>query len=233
MLIAGRRAGDTIIEVLFAITIFAAIAIGAMAIMNQGISTAQNSLELNLVRNNIDSQAELLRYLQNAKLTSIGRGSAGTESSTDISRLADQWDKIVSLTVDSAADYDGLQTYDQCTMEVTSDESVIARPGDIGRVFFVGTHDANVYNYSESSSMFRRPGTFAQVRHEINAAGDHVHASEMVWIQVVRSSDGSAVLSNTVAYDFHIRACWEGSGPNVDLMKIGTIVRLYMPREGA
>ena len=226
MLKTTKRGGDTIVEVLFAVVIFAAIAIGAMAIMNQGMSAAQNTLEHNLVRNNIDSQAELLRHLQNAKLNTIGRGGAGTEQTTDIVKLAGRWDHIVSnLVVSSAAEYDKLERYDQCDFNAVNENAVIANSGDLSKVFFIDTQDASVHSYGSNPEVFGRPGTFAQVRHI-----DERPLSEMIWIQAVQSSPGASSLSETVAYDFHIRACWQGSGPDVDLMKMGTIVRLYMPR---
>lgn len=58
----GQR-GDTIIEVMLAVTVFSLLAIGTMTIMNSGIALAQRSLELTLVRQQIDSQAEMLRYV--------------------------------------------------------------------------------------------------------------------------------------------------------------------------
>ena len=55
--------GDTIIEVVMAVAMFSMLAIGIMALMNSGIAMAQRSLELTLVRQQIDSQAEMLRYI--------------------------------------------------------------------------------------------------------------------------------------------------------------------------
>ena len=53
--------GDTIIEVLLAITVFSLVAVGAMTIMSQGTNTTQRSLEMSLVKQQIDAQAEALR----------------------------------------------------------------------------------------------------------------------------------------------------------------------------
>ena len=55
--------GDTIVEVVFAVTIFSMVAVGAISIMNKGVAIAQQSLEITLVRQQIDSQAEMLRYI--------------------------------------------------------------------------------------------------------------------------------------------------------------------------
>lgn len=59
--------GDTIVEVMVAITVFSAVAVGAMTIMNRGMNVAQRSLEVTLVRQQIDSQAEMLRYVHGKK----------------------------------------------------------------------------------------------------------------------------------------------------------------------
>ena len=55
--------GDTIVEVLFAVVVFALVAVGSMSIMNQGTATAERSLEITLVRQQMDAQAEAIRYI--------------------------------------------------------------------------------------------------------------------------------------------------------------------------
>ncbi len=61
--------GDTIIEVMIAFTVFSMLAVGAMAVMNRGVSTAQDALETTLVRQQIDNQAETLRFLHQAYIS--------------------------------------------------------------------------------------------------------------------------------------------------------------------
>ena len=58
-----RNRGDTIIEVLLAVTIFSLVAVGSMVLMNRGVAMAQQSLETTLVRQQIDAQAEMLRFV--------------------------------------------------------------------------------------------------------------------------------------------------------------------------
>ena len=58
-----RQIGDTIIEVTLAITIFSLVAISAVTLMNRGSAMAQRSLEITLVRQQIDAQAEMLRFV--------------------------------------------------------------------------------------------------------------------------------------------------------------------------
>ena len=45
--------GDTIVEVVFAVTIFSMVTVGAISIMNKGVAIAQQSLEITLVRQNV------------------------------------------------------------------------------------------------------------------------------------------------------------------------------------
>lgn len=75
--------GDTIVEVMFAIAIFAAIASGSLAIMNRGVQTTQRSLEISQVRQAMNDQAELLRYVeQNALSTGDTSGLWATLTTT-------------------------------------------------------------------------------------------------------------------------------------------------------
>lgn len=61
------RRGDTIIEVILAVTIFSFVAMSALTLMNNGLSMAQRALEITLVRQQVDSQAEMLRYLSQSQ----------------------------------------------------------------------------------------------------------------------------------------------------------------------
>jgi type II secretory pathway pseudopilin PulG len=62
----GNSRGDTIIEVLLAITVFSMVAVATITIMNQGTNAAQRALEITHVRQEIDAQAEALRAAQQA-----------------------------------------------------------------------------------------------------------------------------------------------------------------------
>lgn len=63
-----EQRGDTIIEVVMAVTVFSLLAVGVMALMNRGIAMAQRSLELTLVRQQIDAQSEILRYIHDMSM---------------------------------------------------------------------------------------------------------------------------------------------------------------------
>ena len=87
MLVARKsQSGDTIIEVLMAITIFSLIAVGSLMLMQKGAAMAQRSLEITLVRQQMDGQADLIRlahdsYLSNPDATS-GPGAVWRQITT-------------------------------------------------------------------------------------------------------------------------------------------------------
>ena len=60
------KKGDTLIEVLLAVGIFSMIAISVVAVMSGGTSEAQLALETTLTREEIDAQAEALRYIHDS-----------------------------------------------------------------------------------------------------------------------------------------------------------------------
>lgn len=60
----NRLRGDTIIELMLAFSIFSLAAVSTIAIMNRGAAMSQQSLEISLVRAQMDGQAEAVRYLR-------------------------------------------------------------------------------------------------------------------------------------------------------------------------
>jgi type II secretory pathway pseudopilin PulG len=55
--------GDTIIELVLAFAIFSMCAVTTIMILNKGVAVSQRSIEKSLVRQQIDSQSEIIRYL--------------------------------------------------------------------------------------------------------------------------------------------------------------------------
>lgn len=95
--------GDTIVEVMIAFVVFSSIAVGAIAIMNHGTATAQKALEITLVRQQIDAQAETLRHIHDHYITANSTG--GTVSTEWVEMVND---KLVDSASPFGADQDGL-----------------------------------------------------------------------------------------------------------------------------
>ena len=204
MLRHQRESGDTIIEVLLAVTVFSMVAIGALTIMNQGVAAAQRSLEITLVRQQMDAQAEALRLLHGAYL-------AAPTSTTD--PMVDKWrqirDSIAQVDRSSLVEFGALSADGRCLT------------GSIDNAFVV---DPVTLAINNDAGLVEAAETFAQLRHD--PAGIQQVEAKGLWVQALRV----ARVENKPGYvDFHIRGCWDASGTSVP-MTLGTIVRLYDPQ---
>lgn len=74
------KRGDTFIEVMFAFAIFSLVAIITLGTMNMGISTSENSLELTIARNELNAQAEALRFIHSSYISELTLPECGTNS---------------------------------------------------------------------------------------------------------------------------------------------------------
>jgi type II secretory pathway pseudopilin PulG len=207
---SSQENGDTIIEVLFAVAVFAMVAVGSLSIMNQGTATAQRSLEITLVRQQIDAQAEAIRYIHQSYVTAFQRG--GTFTGT-----ANEWVKMTSKATGKGAD--NASAFGGLTVENTCPTSA---PGQ--RPFLLNARKAIIWN--NVPPMTAQAGAsappFAQVIYDNNS---NINQAYGLWIEAVPSvqTGGAGFV------DFHIRACWDGPGSSAP-MTLGTIVRLYEPR---
>lgn len=199
----SKSRGDTLIEVLFAITIFSLVAVGGLSIMNQGTATSQRALEITLVRQEIDAQAETLRFLNASYVAAYQSGA------TSYSGPAEQWRLIQGSTVLQASDFNS-----DATCQLPQAGSFIL---DTKNATFVPTNP-NVLSLSK---------TFSQVVRD--QASGQVESAEGIWIEAVRPATSPGYQANAGYIDFNIRACWDSPGQSVPVT-IGTIVRLYEPR---
>lgn len=205
----GQR-GDTIVEVLFAVTVFAMVAVGSMAIMNQGIASAQRSLEITLVRQQIDAQAEAIRYIHKAYIAAYQKDGAAPTGT------ASEWRKMTDKTTGKGAN---------APSEFGAVAGVVCPPTTPGeKPFILNARTATVY--ASVPPMVAPAGAsvppFAQIIYNSDSS---INTSYGLWVEAIPSaaSDGPGFV------DFHIRACWQTAGSAVPAT-IGTIVRLYEPR---
>lgn len=201
--------GDTIIEVLFAVTVFALVAVGAMSIMNQGTGAAQRALEITLVREQIDAQAAAIRYIHQAYVTSYEKGATPAGTAAEWTKMTN---KITGKGAGAASEFGQLDS-GRCPAAV---------PGE--RPFIL---DARTASVSTTTPTMAAPADgslppFAQVAYNSDSS---VNAAYGIWVEAVPSAntDGPGFV------DFHIRACWDSVGGSIPVT-LGTIVRLYEPR---
>lgn len=202
--------GDTLIEVLFAVTVFSLVAVTSISLMNQGTATSERALEITLVRQQIDAQAEALRFMHDSYVSAYQTGRSAT--SYGETTVAGQWalmrDSIEATATVAASSFGGDTT------------SCVAPPSgsfiiDTKNALFVKPDQLNYVNAPQ----------FARLSYStipIQAQG--------LWIEAVRSvQNAETSQSNTGYIDFYIRACWDAVGIPLPLV-LGTIVRLYEPR---
>lgn len=197
----AKQAGDTIVEVLFAVTIFSLIAVGSLSIMNQGLAIAQRSLEITLARQQIDSQADALRYMNGRYIADYGKGGQATQ----------EWNEVIEANAirgSQVQEFDNMIVDQKCSLPVNKSFTL------------------DVANLNDLSAVALKPttntATYAQVRYDSAKP-----TAEGLWVQAVKSDPTTP--GGVGYYDFHIRACWESPGQEVPVT-LGTIVRLYVPQ---
>lgn len=206
--------GDTLIEVLFAITVFSLVVVSGLALMNQGSAASQRALETTLVRQQIDNQAETLRFLHESYVTNYQRGYASNPNLT-VNGPAGQYYAIVNHVNATGA----------TSASALNDGASTCKTPPSGS-FVLNTRTATTVT---NPTIFKPAITYAQLTFDatnpITLSG-----SEGIWIEAVRSANSSdPAQSNSGFIDFHIRGCWDAPGVSVPI-NLGTIVRLYEPR---
>lgn len=196
--------GDTIIEVIFAIVIFVMVAVSSLVIMNKGIATGERALEVTLVRQQINSQAEALRYIHEARVVSPS------------SELAGRWDTIINDYGQEEASPYGAD----------GGECRIPRDGGY-KPFILNARTAQVWSGTiadeYNKEIERALPPYSQVAYS-ETDPNVVDTVYGLWVEAVPSDPSD----ETHFVDFHIRACWPGPGSPIP-MTLGTIVRLYDP----
>lgn len=200
--------GDTIIEVMLAFSVFSLVVVGSIMTMNKGLAISQRSLELTLVRQQIDAQ---LTMLDNLKQTDPSGWKALTATAAD----------------PSAANPPQLSTIHTCPKATD-----LSAPN----IFFMAANNTppvtQVRSYAILPTNYQQARTFANVDTFAKTA---VSPSTQplaygLWTTIVRSQGYVDATAYTHAYDIHVRACWYGAGDSIARpTTIATVVRVYDP----
>lgn len=215
--------GDTIVEVLFAIAVFSFVMMAILQIMQQGAIATQTSLEINLARNQMNSQAEAIRFINASQQSRRRTGEAG-----DTSIYSQLWSYLkTNFLKTSASNWEAM----------TSKGGVRAHcidPTTVSRAFVIDiknlgltddTTKAVKYGNQIVSSVTYPRLVYSNTiddNNKISAAISPFTRSEGLWVEMVKSSENNT----SIAYDFHVRACWEITG-NATPLTLGTILRVY------
>lgn len=185
--------GDTIVEVLFAVTIFSALAIAGLSVMNKGVGTAQRSLEISLVRQEMNTQAEVLRFIHDAYISGSNTAPAQV------------WSTVASV---------GNIIPDNQLKSLSALVGDCQPPSE--RAFIINPQTLTIVTNS-TPNYFRSAQVYSQLRY--NSDGSiATNGVEGIWVQQLRGETGGNDYR-----DFHIRACWDAPGSNVPVTLSTTV----------
>lgn len=159
--VGSASRGDTLIEVLFAVTVFSLVAVGALSIMNSSIAIAQRALEISLVREQMDAQAETLRYIHDSYVVAYPNPSPGGPSA--------EWVSIMTKVENQASEYGK-----SCTA------SAIALPSGAS-LFIINPYTAKL----DTGALTIKP--VPQTYSQVNKTSPSTISAEGIWVEAVKS----------------------------------------------
>ena len=219
MLVRTRR-GDTIIEVTIAILVSCVITVISISLMNSGIKTTENSLELIMARNSMNAQAEALRFLHSAYLTELRSGNTS-------GKFGNIWKAAISKTNGR-----------HIRINTTCDEAYGENGYGIDGGFVINTRKINEVSGSillsdtnDNQRKFRPSSLYSRIvfgndshMNSLTSTNSNMVRAEGIWVTTAKDP-------NSKFYDFYIQSCWFGVGSDVPSTLV-TVIRLYNPEIG-
>ena len=177
-----NQRGDTLIEVLIAITVLGTIVAGCMAVMNRSLVSILNSAERTASRSDINTQTDLLNYVYRSDKTT--------------------WNKIMDIAYAGAADGSAPNNVkDVCTLNAGSRSSGTKRAGSF---YLQPTLDAE----GGISSVALVENLNADT-HGMNKTQRAV-TGQGLWVDAIHYPQSTTNQRSYV--DFYIKACWTPLG---------------------
>lgn len=239
------KKGDTLIEVTLAVGIFSMIAISIAAVMSGGTSSAQTALETTITREEIDGQAEALRFIHSGYIADKDSNDERykklwqkiTSRAIDLRDLGSNTDQVLQFTPQSCP-----ELYNGINAPVFNQNAFVINPRALGnfdaktvdKVYVAANSEdfvqASIYPrlvYGNKTQNDDQEGLIS------NQFYDELYKAEGIYIVAVRDSGtdmiGEMGIDKTSAfYDFYIRTCWYGSNAD-EPSTISTVIRLYDP----
>jgi len=229
----GLRRGDTLIEVMFAVGIFSLVAIAVVSVMSRSLRSVQAALETTMTRNEIDAQAEAIRFIQSAYVAE--------KDLAESERLyTDAWKKI-ALWAEKNNTNDvfkfELEDSANCSelYEKVGGKTLI----DKQNAFAVNTRklgdggdaedvDVVVVTTKNSGVKFEEAGIYPRLMYgdDSNSLSNMATSTDLTMVEGIYVV-GVKDTGNTY-YDFYIRTCWNSAGAS-SASTISTVIRLYNP----
>lgn len=250
------KKGDTLIEVALAIGIFSLVAITVVSVVSASLTGAQSALETTVTREELDAQAEALRFIHDSYVS-------GTQSKKVTENVyGDLWRELTKRAVPED-NPNAVLNYNPQTCANTYDANGFLNTTTTGpKPFIINTRQlstadpAKIIVSNESSAakgIFYDATTYPRIVYggiigedtedyygqttSEDSAGNRyteIKRVEGIFVTVVSGKSdivkdgGNTVNNETAYYDFYIHSCW--MPPNTDRAStISTVVRLYDP----
>lgn len=227
------KKGDTLIEVTIAVGIFSMIAIVIANVMSNGVASAQTALEATLAREEIDNQAEALRFIQSSYIADINNPN---------NKYKKLWEKIAGYATELRQENEQVKIlqYSPETCEELYNNSSPTK-------FIINTRKLNepenvddvLINYGtkklKPAATYPRLiyGTDNKTESSYLDRLDSLYGVEGIYIIAVKEKTSSGqdglYKGASTFYDFYIRTCWYGNKSS-DTSTISTVMRLYDPK---
>lgn len=196
--------GDTMVEVMLAMTFFSLVTVGIYALVRTSFISTNESLEYNQVRNYIDSQATNLRFLQASYMGSYNNGSAVNGPGLKWKTLRD---KIISNSPAVVTDF-GVGTSTCPNIPTTS--------------FVLNPKTSDIVFADDGTGRFKSNFSgLSRLEYNDDNSISNIYG---IWIEAKRDTSSSG--GSTYFIDFYIRSCWYRLGSS-SANTLATIVRLY------
>ena len=242
------KKGDTLIEVTLAVGIFSMVAIAIVAVMSSGISSAQTSPEATLTREEIDTQAEAIRFIHSAYIsdqkvekspyTTIWKAIANNAS--EVTENEEEAKALLQFQPSSCQSlYSPLQN---AFIINTRELGNLKNNSDINKVYISSNNNPDrfsqtttyprlVYQRGEGNTSNTTDSTSLYEGYDYTS----LYKAEGIYVVAVKENNNTIIIGQSgenkkksAFYDFYIRACWYGSNSN-EPSTISTVIRLYDP----
>lgn len=251
------KKGDTLIEVMLAVGIFSMVAIAIVSVMSSGISGAQTALETTLTREEIDAQAEALRFIHSSYIAS----KSSNDKEAPIVKL---WKTITENAIDfdakgwtseEAQERVTVFTPSSCKSLYNTSENDFNANAFIINTKQLGSNIGNSY-IKFNTGQFQQATTYPHLifgsssgsndetqtnaqNLTYNSTYTNLYRAEGIYILAVKDQKTTAIANNdpteisatkakSAFYDFYIRSCWYGTDAE-EPSTISTVIRLYDP----
>ena len=239
------KKGDTLIEVSLALGIFSMVAIAITSVLIGSTSGAQTALETTLAREEIDTQAEALRFIQSSYVVSA-------ESNDELATL---WRTItgnaIKISDIKESDRDEILQYHPTSCEnlIGGNDTIKAHAFVINPRLMSGTVNVDdSYVKLSTGSNFFTASTYPRLLYSSSGSqlveknkSDILKRVEGIYVIAVKDPETTGivdilgekgkdmtVVSTAAYYDFYIRTCWYGMGTD-EPSTISTVIRLNDP----